>query len=324
MATAAVTPDGVGASQVQLPPGPWSTVFEFLCERFPGVGRQEWASRLLRGRVLDASGSLLDAGSAYRVGMTVRYFRELDREPDIPGEVHEVHRDRHLLIVDKPPFLPVAPAGRYLEQTLLVRLRRRYALADLAPLHRIDRATSGLVMFSADPATRGRYQSLFAQRCIDKTYEALAPALPGQDFPVERCSRLLPGEPFFRMREADGTPNSRTLIECLQVWGALAHYRLRPVTGRKHQLRVHMAALGAGILNDPLYPVNLEEAPDDPHHPLMLLARGLAFNDPLSGERRVFESRRRLTLQADSPALHEAATDPNENAATCIDHRNQS
>lgn len=298
-----VVPDGVSASRVQLPPGTWATVFDFLCERFPGVSRDTWASRLQRGRVLDPNGAPLDAATVYRVGMTVRYFRELESESEIPGDVHEIHRDEHLLIVDKPPFLPVVPSGRFVEQTLLARLRARYALQDLVPLHRIDRATSGLVMFSLNADTRSTYQSLFPQRRIDKTYEALAPALPTQDLAFERLSRLQPGEPFFRMVEVQGPPNSQTRIQCLQVHGDLARYRLTPVTGRKHQLRVHMAALGAGILNDALYPQHRPDLPDDPQRPLMLLARQLAFIDPLSGACREFKSLRWLSLDAGLPQM---------------------
>jgi tRNA pseudouridine32 synthase/23S rRNA pseudouridine746 synthase len=179
-------------------------------------------------------------------------------------------------------------------ETLLARLVQRLGNPDLVPLHRIDRDTAGLVLFSANPATRDAYQALFRQRRIHKRYEAIAPALPGLVFPLVHASRLEAGEPFFRMREAEGVANSETRVDVIERMGELWRYALEPVTGRKHQLRVHMAALGAGILNDRVYPELRRAADDDHERPLKLLARGLGFVDPVSGIERRFESGLRL------------------------------
>ncbi|WP_312153317.1 pseudouridine synthase, partial [Pseudomonas sp.] len=160
----------------------------------------------------------------------------------------------------------------------------------LGPLHRIDRHTAGLVLFSANPQTRSAYQRLFPERRIDKRYQAIAAALPALEFPLVHRSRLVHGEPFFRMHEVEGAPNSETLAQVLEKNGELWRYGLSPVTGKTHQLRVHMAALGAGICNDPFYPWLLE-VQDDYQQPLKLLAQSLRFEDPLSGEERYFESR---------------------------------
>lgn len=285
---------GVSASTVQLPAGPWPTVFDFLLARFPELPAETWRLRIARGLVLRSDGSAIDLGTAYRVGDTLHYYRELEDEPCIPFEARIVHRDAHLLVVDKPHFLPVIPAGRFVQQSLLVRLKQELGLEDLVPLHRIDRGTAGLVVFSLDPGTRSRYQQLFPRREVLKEYAALAPALPAVEFPCTRRSRIEAGEPFFRMREVAGEPNSETRIEIAESRGALCLYRLFPLTGRKHQLRVHLAALGAPILNDPLYPELQPETDDDYARPLKLLARALEFTDPLSGLRRRFESTRAL------------------------------
>jgi tRNA pseudouridine32 synthase/23S rRNA pseudouridine746 synthase len=278
----------IPASTLHLPPGDWPTVLDCLCDHFAAIPRAQWLDRIARGRVLDANGMPITARTPYRVGLPVRYFREVADEPVIPGAVHIVHADAHLLVADKPPFLPVTPAGVYVTQTLLARLAAATGHADLVPLHRIDRLTSGLVMFSIRPDTRDAYQALFRERRIGKVYEALAPPLRELDFPLVRRSRIERGEPFFRMREVAGEPNSETRIDVIERGGTVWRYRLEPVTGRKHQLRVQMAGLGAAIANDPLYPQLQPEAPDDPARPLRLLARELVFDDPLTGEARRF------------------------------------
>lgn len=291
--TAAIR-DGVGASTVHLPAGDWRRLIDFLCGRFNAISATTWHARMLRGMVLDDAGIALAPDAPYVAGATIHYYRELEYEPDIPFEAQLLYRDAHLLIVDKPHFLPVVPSGRFVQQTLLVRLKRQTGIDDLSPLHRIDRGTAGLVAFSIDPATRGLYQSLFARRSIEKRYEALAPLRNGLRFPFTRNTRIVRGEPFFLSAEVNGAPNSETVFESAEPNGALALYRLRPLSGKKHQLRVHMAAIGAPIENDPLYPTLRDELADDYARPLKLLARSLTFVDPLSGERRCFESRREL------------------------------
>ena len=286
---------GVAASRLQLPPGDWPTLVDGLCARFPAITRAQWLDRFARGRVQGRDGAVLGAMDPYRVGMEVRYFREVDDEPSIPFQEVVLHADEDLWVVDKPHFLPVVPAGRHVDETLLARLRRDSGNPDLVPLHRLDRATAGLVLFSASRRTRGRYQALFRERAIDKTYEALAQPLPDLAFPHVRRSRLERGEPFFRMREVAGEANSETHVDVIARGDGLWRYRLRPVTGRKHQLRVHMAALGAPIANDESYPrLQAEPGVPDFSRPLKLLARELAFVDPLTGRRREFCSRREL------------------------------
>lgn len=282
------------SSRLQLPPGAWPTLLDGLCARFPAIPRAAWRDRFARGRVQDASGVPLAVDAPYRVGMEVRYFREVADEPVIAARETVLHVDAHLVVADKPHGLPVTPAGNYVRETLLRRLIERLGNPDLVPLHRLDRATAGLVLLSANPATRDAYQALFRARRIRKRYAAIAPALPGMAFPLVRATRLVRGEPFFRMQEVDGAPNSETRIDVLEREGAWWRYALEPLTGRKHQLRVHMAGLGAPIRNDPWYPALLAPAQADRLPPLQLLARTLAFDDPLDGRPRVFESGMRL------------------------------
>jgi len=251
---------------------------------------------LARGEVVDAQGKPLRADSHVRRGMRIWYYRELDEaETPIPFAEEILFQDEHLLIADKPHFLPVIPTGRFLHETLLVRLKRKLALPDLTPIHRLDRETAGVVIFSHNIKTRGIYQSMFQKRSVRKVYEALAAPLEGREFPFTYRSRMVDGDKFFVMREAEGEPNSQTLVELAERRGGVALYRLHPHTGRKHQLRLHMASLGAPILNDAFYPVALPCKGDDFSAPLQLLARAISFDDPLTGAERTFTSARTLT-----------------------------
>ncbi|HEV7890107.1 MAG TPA: pseudouridine synthase [Pyrinomonadaceae bacterium] len=288
------TVDGVAPSRQTLPAGRWETVLDFLSERHASVGSETWAARMREGRVVDEAGRRLTPESPYRAGACVYYYREPVGETRVPFEERVIHLDEHILVADKPHFLAVTPAGRFLRETLLVRLKRRTGLGALVPVHRIDRETAGVVVFSVNPSTRGAYASLFQRREVSKVYEALSAARPALDFPHTRRSRIVAGEPYFRMKEVEGEPNSETRVDLLATRVDVSLYEARPLTGRKHQVRLHLAALGIPILNDSLYPEMLPDAPEDFSAPLKLLARSVSFRDPLTGRERRFESERKL------------------------------
>ncbi|MBE2261255.1 MAG: pseudouridine synthase [Burkholderiaceae bacterium] len=289
--------EGVGASCVVTPAGNWGTLLDFLDARMPAVGRSLWQARMAGGLVLDADGLAVSPASLFRPGQRLYYYRSVPVEPTIPGLETVVFQDERLVVADKPHGLPVTPSGPYLQQTLLVRLRRRLGLETLTPIHRIDRETAGLVLFVVRPADRDAYHALFRQHAVTKSYEALA-AVPGRlDLPLVRRSRLQTDpSAFFRMCEVEGTPNSQTRISLQVQRDGVACYHLQPKTGQRHQLRVHMNALGLPIAGDQLYPRALlgpGEA-DDGRTPLQLIARRLAFTDPVTGRPRCFESTRTL------------------------------
>jgi tRNA pseudouridine32 synthase/23S rRNA pseudouridine746 synthase len=290
--------DGVAPSYLWITETLAGGMLAFLDARFPDIAGPSWAERLARGDVVDARGERLGPDSHVRQGMRIWYYRELERETPIPFEEQVIFRDEHLLVVDKPHFLPMIPTGRFLRETLLVRLKQKFDLPHLTPIHRLDRETAGVVIFSHNLATRGTYQSMFQKRSVRKVYEALAPVLAGREFPFTYRSRMVDGDKFFVMREEPGEPNSETLIDLLETRGAVARYRLHPHTGRKHQLRLHMASLGVPILNDAFYPVALPCKGDDFSKPLQLLARAIAFDDPLTGAARSFSSTRALDWPA--------------------------
>jgi tRNA pseudouridine32 synthase/23S rRNA pseudouridine746 synthase len=263
-------------------------------ERFAGVSRAQWMERLQAGAVSDDWGRTLNADTPYVAGLRVYYFRALPPEPKIPFDEVVLYQDAHLLVVDKPHFLPVMPSGKYLQETVLVRLKNKLGLQDLVPIHRIDRDTAGLVLFSVNPGTRDAYHALFRNHQVAKTYQAIAPWNPALPWPLRLESRIAESAHFMQQTEVDGPPNAITHITPLENLGGWARYQLEPVTGQRHQLRVHMAALGLPLLGDGIYPVLTPEGASDYAKPLQLLARRLAFRDPLSGQGRVFESSRQL------------------------------
>jgi tRNA pseudouridine32 synthase / 23S rRNA pseudouridine746 synthase len=290
--------DGVGASQVSLPVGDWTCMLDFLVERFPAIPAGDWVGRMESGDVVDAAGRAVAARQAYVPHGKLYYYRTVANEAPNAAQAHVVFEDELLVVADKPHFLPVTPSGQYLQETLLVRLRRQLGLPALTPLHRIDRETAGIVLFAKQPGICAGYQALFAGRKIIKHYQAIAPADARLRFPLTRASTLVTSAHFMQMREADvaagAKPNAQTEIELMETRGPWARYQLRPATGKRHQLRVHMAALGLPILGDRIYPTLMEPGGDEPANPLRLLAASIAFRDPISGEERHFASGRQL------------------------------
>lgn len=306
---------GVNATRLRLPrSGPWSSVQDYVLSRFGHVDAEGLRRRFATGEVRGVGGELIDALTPLGEHDFLWYYRDAPTETPVPFHERILHLDADLLVVDKPHFLPTTPGGRYVQESALVRLRNRLGIPELTPMHRLDRATAGVLMFSVRPATRGAYQSLFETRGIAKTYEAVSalpahwdpalPALGGVRLPLTYRDHIDKVKGMLRVRVDDSTaPNAETQIEVIgtghsrgaAAGTAVLHTRLRPRTGRTHQLRVHLAALGAGILFDPFYPVLWDEAPDTPTRPLQLLARSIEFTDPLTQRRRRFDSRRTLS-----------------------------
>jgi tRNA pseudouridine32 synthase/23S rRNA pseudouridine746 synthase len=285
-------------SVVTLPAAaaPYPPIVEFLCRAFPGISREQWAQRMREGKVLDDQGRPIDTDTPYSPSKRIFYFREVENEPVIPFAEQILFQDGAILAADKPHFLPVTPGGRYVEECLLNRLRARTGLADLVPLHRLDRETAGIVIFSVNPETRGAYHELFRHGKVEKIYHALAEVdQPPRENQWTVENRIVRGEPRFRMKTVAGIVNAHSHIQLLEVKHNRGLFRLQPVTGKTHQLRLHMSGLGFGIINDRVYPDLQPERDDDFDRPLQLLAREIRFHDPVAGTNREFRSERELS-----------------------------
>lgn len=293
--------DGVSASRVGVGTTRFDSLLLFLVARFPAVAN--WPERMARGDVLDAAGQPLNIHAPCTLGMQLWYWRDPPPEPRVPFEIDVLHQDEQLVVVDKPHFLAVTPGGRHLHETVLVRLKKRLGIDALTPMHRLDRETAGVMLFVVQPAMRHAYHSLLKERRVLKVYEAIAPWRVDLALPLVCRDRMEPhdGDDFMQMRVVAGEPNAETRVELIgRVGDSLAHYRLTPHTGRKHQLRVHMNGLGLPIVGDRIYPRLSPEPPPgtapDYSQPLQLLAREIGFVDPVTGEARHFISRRCLEL----------------------------
>ncbi|WP_030192970.1 RluA family pseudouridine synthase [Streptomyces sp. NRRL S-87] len=293
---------GIDPVRLRLPEGAWPDPGTYLRHRYEGgAGAGAMARLLERGEVYGADGTPVRPGDPYTAGAFVWFHRDLPAEPVVPFPLPVLYRDDHLLVADKPHFLATTPRGSHVTQTALALLRHRLGLPDLSPAHRLDRLTAGLVMFSVRPADRGAYQGLFQDRRVRKEYEAVAPYDPALALPRTVRSRIEKTRGVIAAEELPGEPNAESHVELLAHRAGLGRYRLTPATGRTHQLRVHMNALGVPILGDPVYPAVLDPDPDDYRRPLQLLARTLEFTDPVTGLNHRFESSRTLQAWEDLP-----------------------
>ncbi len=270
------------------------TVYAFLVRRFPRIEAGVWQQRIVDGKVFWNDGRAVTLSCAYQPHGRLFYYREVEDEPNIPFREQIVYQNEHLIVAYKPHFLPVNPMGKYVRQSLVNRLVETTGLTTLAPLHRIDRETAGLVLISANPATRDVYHQLFREDGrIQKTYRALATfteanrPLVGQQWQIE--NRMVEGEPWFRMTTEPGVVNARSKIRCLAVYETTALFELFPLTGKTHQLRLHMSDLGYPLVNDRLYPTLQTQSNDNFAAPLQLYACRLDFTDPVCGSERVFK-----------------------------------
>jgi tRNA pseudouridine32 synthase/23S rRNA pseudouridine746 synthase len=291
----------ISPSKLSLPqhnPGV-ATVLEFLILKFPGISNEEWLQRMVDGKVHWHDGSLINAQTPFAAQQRVYYYREVASEAVIPFAEHIIFQDELILVAYKPHFLAVMPGGKFVVECLQNRLRNKTGNQQLQAVHRIDNGTAGLVLFSVNPNSRAHYHRLFAAHQVTKTYQAIAstvnnPVMHNQHWEIK--NRLEKSEPRFLMRIVEGQANSHSRIRCLKRSADKALFELNPITGKTHQLRVHMQSLGWPLLNDNYYPELQPKKPDDYSNPLQLLAQKLQFIDPMTQQVRCFSSHTELSL----------------------------
>ena len=270
-------------------PARWATMRDFLLDRLPAIAPV--AEMLAAQDFVDQAGHPWTGQEPYRPNAFVWFHRHLVPEPVVPFAVEVLYADKRIVVVDKPHFLATTPRGAHVTESVLVRLRGSLGLPDLAAAHRLDRLTAGVLVLTTHRLYRAAYAGVFQTGEAHKSYEAMAPFNPGFEFPCTVTSRIEKRRGHLQAEVVDGVPNAETLVELVESRGDYARYRLTPTTGKTHQLRVQLAALGLPILGDPLYPRVLDVAADDFTTPLQLVARRLAFTDPVDQTPRAYTSR---------------------------------
>ncbi len=333
------------ASEITLPPAPapWPTVLAFLQQHFHRIAPEIWHQRVQAGTVHWFNGDAITAETPYQPGKRLCYYREVSAQPLITAPHHIVCDQPRFLVACKPHGLPVTPGGDFVTECLLERLRRDTGYTDLVPVHRLDKDTAGLVLFSKDAASRASYYRLFADGMVHKRYLAIAalppkpciaPTQPSAHAPAFAAQaleepqtqsdqhwssgqqwqlhhRLEKADPAFVMHIVPGEANAHsTLIlkAISQTEPVLGLFELTPHTGKTHQLRVHMASIGAPLLHDRYYPTLLPKTTDPTVAPLQLLAWQLGFTDPIDGQTYLWQSPRRLEAWPQSLAFPPPAT----------------
>ena len=288
-------------SKITLPPTDkgWGNLLAFLVDQFPLIEEAVWRARFADGKIHWLSGETVTEKTPFQANQTLCYYREVAEEPEIPFEHEIIYQDQHILVACKPHFLPVTPSGEYVNECLLERVRRQQDLPDIVPVHRLDRETAGLVIFSINPESRAAYFQLFSERKITKKYRALAKLtnqLNQLEIPYswQVNNRLQKSQPSIIMQEVAGEVNARSEITLVEKKSGLGMFELKPITGKTHQLRLHMMKIGAPILNDKFYPILEPKGPLNFQNPLKLLAKELHFNDPVTGKQHLFRSNRQL------------------------------
>ena len=250
------------------------TVLEFLILHFKQIPASVWQQRVDLGKVHWTDGELITPKTAYRPATRVYYYREVAVETKIPFQQKVLHQDEHCILVFKPHFLPVTPSGNYVNECLIHRLRIATGIDTISPAHRLDRPTAGVMLMTVNPESRHAYHELFTTGCISKQYQAIAQLtseLLAQHQAGELSlpmhwtvkNRMVRSTPSFLMKITEGEANTHSEIRLIAVKGNRGLFELSPITGKMHQLRVHMMSLGMPLENDTNYPVLAEKAADN-------------------------------------------------------------
>lgn len=299
--------DGLNPTQARVTEGPvsaWDFVQNLILtqrHRHPEDNEAALQTRFDAKEVVRQDGTPLSPGSILATNTVLYFYRMPAPETPVPYDIPIIFEDDHLLVADKPPFMATMPRARHITETATVRLRRKTGNNELSPAHRLDRLTSGILVFTKDRSVRGAYQTLFAERRVTKTYEAIAPLADVSPGTLWR-SRMekTPGE--LQGRIVDGPVNAITEVAAIEpinkapyeaIHGPLpdlAKYTLKPHTGKTHQLRLHMLQAGIPIIGDPIYPVIYPAEAEDMRVPMHLTASHISFIDPVTGDSREFSS----------------------------------
>jgi UPF0176 protein len=273
-------------------------LIEALPSIYPGYTLDRWEQAIASGEIA-APAATANAWKTMRVAAD-RIVREGERflhtiagytEPPIDPSIDLLHEDDAMVVVSKGAPLPLHPSGRYQKNTLQAIMLAAYHPEKLRPAHRIDAMTTGLVVFTRRFQFASRLQSQFAQGNVEKTYLAWVEGSP--DWERITCDLAISAEPLAsggRALDVSGQ-DAKTHLQVVERRGEHSLVQAIPMTGRTHQIRLHLAALGHPIVGDPLYEkhgVSRSVEIAEPARPMLLHAWKLAFDHPKTGQRVAF------------------------------------
>ena len=291
------------------PEGGGLTVLEYLAATRHHTTSEEWAERLARGEV-EIEGCRVNCSAVLHAGQTIVWHRPPWHEDDVPRDYAIVYEDDAIIAVDKPSGLPTMPAGGFLNHTLLTLMRENYPEA--SPLHRLGRYTSGLVLFARTHSAASELSRAWRDHAVKKMYRALGLGETRTEiFVIDAPIGPVP-HPLLGTVEAalEGGKPSHSVAVVLETHSDRTLFSVEILTGRPHQVRIHLAYAGHPLVGDPLYEAGggLKRHPGLPGDGGYLLhAEQLQFAHPLTGERISLTAPPPRALQTRVEQLTEAA-----------------
>lgn len=252
-------------------------LIDFLHERFSYVGVDAWIDRINRKWLWFSNGEALPQ-SVLISNQLIYHHTPLVKEPSVPDDVRIIKESDEWVVVYKPSPMPMHQGGRYYKNTLSYILSEM-GYSETNIVHRLDSVTSGLVLLAKNREMANRLQLAFSANQVHKWYYAIVKGVPESasitvDIPIRRKRGFI----FECGQHLENSKSAKTIIELCQTNGEISLVKCTPVTGRTHQIRLHLKEAGIPILDDPIYgPDGDETGKQLQIRPILLQSSGISL-----------------------------------------------